>query len=54
VYDSKNLGDNVERVLGYIAWLLEKVQKLDSAVNLGGEREVKKVKSLNNIAKKSN
>ncbi|PKC63463.1 hypothetical protein RhiirA1_443329 [Rhizophagus irregularis] len=30
VYDSKNMGDNVERVLGHIAWLLEEVQKPDS------------------------
>jgi len=26
VYDSKNMGDNVERVLGHIAWLLEEMQ----------------------------
>ncbi|PKB97884.1 hypothetical protein RhiirA5_432339 [Rhizophagus irregularis] len=30
VYDSKNMGDNVERVLRYISWLLEEVQKPDS------------------------
>ncbi|PKK67740.1 hypothetical protein RhiirC2_751334 [Rhizophagus irregularis] len=32
VYDSKNMVDNVDRVLGHIAWLLEEAQKADSAV----------------------
>ena len=52
VYDSSNMGDNVERVLGHIAWLLEEVQKSDSVVNLGGEREIKRVKSSSHLAEK--
>uniref|UniRef100_U9SWH1 Uncharacterized protein n=1 Tax=Rhizophagus irregularis (strain DAOM 181602 / DAOM 197198 / MUCL 43194) TaxID=747089 RepID=U9SWH1_RHIID len=39
--------DNVDRVLGHITWLLEEAQKADSAVNLGGEQEIKR--SINNI-----
>ena len=52
VYDSKNMGDNVERVLGHIAWLLEEVQKSDTAVNLGGERLIKRHRSLSNLVEK--
>jgi hypothetical protein len=49
VYDSKNMGDNVERVLGHIAWLLEEVQKPDSD-SRSEERVIKRAKSLNKIA----
>ncbi|UZO20885.1 uncharacterized protein OCT59_013295 [Rhizophagus irregularis] len=44
--------DNVDRVLGHITWLLEEAQKADSAVNLGGEQEIKKVRSTGNLAEK--
>ncbi|CAB4404545.1 unnamed protein product [Rhizophagus irregularis] len=46
VYDSKNMRDNVERVLGHIAWLLEEVQKPDSDFR-SEERVVKKHRSSN-------
>ena len=49
VYDSKNMGDNVERVLGHIAWLLEEVQKPDSD-SRSEERVIKKHRSLSNLA----
>ena len=51
VYDSKNMRDNVERVLGHIAWLLEEVQKLDSDFR-SEERVVKKHRSSSNLAEK--
>jgi hypothetical protein len=54
VYDSKNMEDNVERVLGHIAWLLEEAQKPDSAHDVGKEREIKRVKSTGNLAGKKN
>jgi hypothetical protein len=38
VYDSENMGGNVERVLGHIAWL-EEVQKPDSAATVSNERQ---------------
>ncbi|PKK63104.1 hypothetical protein RhiirC2_855241 [Rhizophagus irregularis] len=51
VYDSKNMGDNVERVLGHIAWLLEEVQKPDSDSQSGeGSRVIKKRKSMSKVA----
>ncbi|PKK66638.1 hypothetical protein RhiirC2_784525 [Rhizophagus irregularis] len=49
VYDSENMGGNVERVLGHIAWLLEEVQKSDSG-SRSEERVIKRAKSLNKIA----
>ena len=52
VYDSKNMGDNVERVLGHIAWLLEEVQKPDSALDVK-EREIKRVRSGDLVGKKN-
>ncbi|PKC10512.1 hypothetical protein RhiirA5_498386 [Rhizophagus irregularis] len=48
VYDSKNMGDNVERVLGHIAWLLEEVQKPDSD-SRSEERVIKKHRSSSNL-----
>src|SRR3954468_3327459 len=50
VYNDENMENMVRKVLGHIAWLLEEVQKSDSAVNLGSEREIKRVKSLSKIA----
>jgi hypothetical protein len=52
VYDSKNMGDNVERVLGHIAWLLEEVQKPDSD-SRSEERVIKKHRSSSNLTGKS-
>ena len=52
VYDSKNMGDNVERVLGHIAWLLEEVQKPDSD-SQSEERVIKKHRSSSNLTGKS-
>ena len=52
VYNDENMENMVRKVLGHIAWLLEEVQKSDSAVNLGSEREIKRVKSLSKIADK--
>ena len=52
VYDSKNMGENVERVFGYIAWLLEEVQKLDSD-SQSEERVIKKHRSSSNLIGKS-
>ncbi|CAB4407107.1 unnamed protein product [Rhizophagus irregularis] len=53
IYDSENMGGNVERVLRHIAWLLEEVQKLDSDSQTGeGSREIKKAKSLSKITEK--
>jgi len=52
VYDSKNMGENVERVLGHIAWLLEEVQKPDSD-SQSEERVIKKHRSLSNLTGKS-
>ncbi|GBC03485.1 hypothetical protein RclHR1_05140019 [Rhizophagus clarus] len=52
VYDSKNMGDNVERVLGHIAWLLEEVQKPDSLDTQSEERVIKKHRSSSNLAEK--
>ena len=51
VYDSKNMGENVERVLGHIAWLLEKVQKPDSD-SQSEERVIKKHRSSSNLIRK--
>jgi hypothetical protein len=34
----------VEKVLGYIVWLLEEAQKLDLAFDVDKEREIKRVK----------
>ncbi|UZO23393.1 uncharacterized protein OCT59_015733 [Rhizophagus irregularis] len=53
VYDSKNMGENIERILGHIAWLLEEVQKPDSD-SQSEERVIKKHKSLSNLTRKSN
>ena len=53
VYDSKNMGDNVERVLGHIAWLLEEVQKPDSLDTRSEERVIKKHRSSSNLTGKS-
>ena len=52
VYNDENMENMVSKVLSHIAWLLEEVQKSDSAVNLGSEREIKRVKSLSKIADK--
>ena len=52
VYDSKNMGENVERVLGHIAWLLEEVQKPDSD-SQSEERVIKKHRSSSNLTGKS-
>ncbi|PKY35180.1 hypothetical protein RhiirB3_533080 [Rhizophagus irregularis] len=46
------MGGNVERVLGHIAWLLEEVQKPDSA-SLSEERAIKKPRSSGNLKEKS-
>ncbi|CAG8547165.1 10409_t:CDS:2 [Cetraspora pellucida] len=51
VYDSKNMGENVERVLGHIAWLLEEVQKPDSD-SQSEERVIKKHRSSSNLTGK--
>ena len=50
VYKDENLQTKVEKVLGHIVWLLDEAQKPDSAVKLGGEREIKRVRSLVNLA----
>ena len=50
VYGNEDMERNVERVLGHIAWLLEEAQKPVEASQSG----VKRVKSLSNIAGKSN
>jgi hypothetical protein len=52
VYNDENMENMVGKVLGHIAWLLEEVQKSDSAVNLGGERLIKKHRSLSNLVEK--
>ena len=52
VYDSKNMGENVERVLRHIAWLLEEVQKPDSD-SQSEERVIKKHRSSSNLTGKS-
>ncbi|GBB91624.1 hypothetical protein RclHR1_00190037 [Rhizophagus clarus] len=46
VYNGKNMGDNVERVLGHTAWLLEKP---DSALDVK-EREIKGVSNYSRRA----
>ncbi len=50
MYKDENLQAKVEKVLEHIVWLLEEVQKLVEASQSG----VKRVKSLSNIAGKSN
>ena len=52
VYKDENMENMVRKVLRHIAWLLEEVQKSDSAVNLGGERLIKKHRSLSNLVEK--
>ncbi|EXX68830.1 Coronin-like protein crn1 [Rhizophagus irregularis] len=52
VYDSENMGGNVKRVLGHIAWLLEEVQKPDSA-SQSEERAIKKPRSSGNLTENS-
>ncbi len=44
VYKDENMENMVRKVLGHIAWLLEEVQKPDSALDVK-EREIKRVKS---------
>src|SRR6266480_6809424 len=53
VYDSKNMGDNVERVLGHIAWLLKEMQKPNSLDTRSEERVIKKHRSSSNLTGKS-
>ena len=53
VYKDVNMENMVRKVLGHIAWLLEEVQKPDSALD-AKEREIKRVRSTGNLAGKSN
>jgi hypothetical protein len=50
VYNDENLQAKVEKVLGHIVWILEEAQKPVEASQSG----VKRVKSLSNLAGKSN
>jgi hypothetical protein len=52
VYKDENMGNMVRKVLGHIAWLLEEVQKPDSALDVT-EREIKRVRSKSSLAEKS-
>ena len=52
VYKDKNVENLVRKVLGHIAWLLEKVQKPDSDLQ-SEERVIKKHRSLSNLAEKT-
>jgi hypothetical protein len=49
VYDNEDMERDVERVLGHIAWLLEEAQKPDSALDVDIEREIKGVRSTDNL-----
>ncbi|PKY30164.1 hypothetical protein RhiirB3_447111 [Rhizophagus irregularis] len=52
VYKDENMENMVRKVLGHIAWLLEEVQKPDSA-SQSEERAIKKPRSSGNLKEKS-
>src|SRR5581483_7600048 len=54
VYNDENMETMVRKVLGHIVWLLDEAQKPDLALDVGKERDVKRVRSTENLASKSN
>src|SRR6266542_3351431 len=53
-YDDDNLQAKVEKVLAHIVWLLEEAQKPDFAVSHSETRDIKRIRSTENLASKSN
>jgi hypothetical protein len=53
VYDDAYMEAKVKKVLSHIVWLLEEAQKPDSAPNVDKKREIKRVRSTNNLAGKA-
>jgi hypothetical protein len=50
VYNDESMENMVRKVLSHIVWLLEEVQKPDSAFDVDKEKAVKKHRSLSNLA----
>jgi hypothetical protein len=40
-YEHEGMKDMAEKILGHIIWLLEEAQKVDSALDVDKEREIK-------------
>ncbi|RIA82518.1 hypothetical protein C1645_835240 [Glomus cerebriforme] len=53
MYKDKNMQTKLEKVLECITWLLDEVQKPDSAHVIGKERKIKRVRSKGNLTRKS-
>jgi hypothetical protein len=49
VYNDENMENMVVKVLSHIVWLLEEAQKPDSALDIDKEREIKRVRSTDNL-----
>ncbi|RIA94631.1 hypothetical protein C1645_817677 [Glomus cerebriforme] len=54
VYNDEDLQTKVEKVLGHIVWLLEEVQKPDSALDIDKDREIKRPRSTDDLTVKNN
>jgi len=54
IYNDDNMENMVVKVLSHIVWLLEEAQKPDFAVSHSETRDIKRIRSTENLASKSN